>query len=83
MEDQPVEVVGDVRQDQFCLGAGNADRADEQPEPVLLMREDMLDRGADGGLCRVRSRDVLRHRLARRLAAMVRTTVAPFITSSS
>jgi hypothetical protein len=70
MEDQPVEVVSDVGQDRFRFGTRDTDCGDEQPEVVLLMREDMLDRGADGGLRRVRPRDVLRHRLAGRLAAM-------------
>jgi len=59
MEDQAVEVVGDVGQDQFRLGAGKtvsrllhaiacrpANGADKQPEAVLLVRKDMLDRPA-------------------------------------
>ncbi|WP_373012232.1 hypothetical protein [Bradyrhizobium sp.] len=47
VEDQPVKIVGEVAKGQLCLGAGEADGADEQPEPALLMREDMLDVGAD------------------------------------
>jgi hypothetical protein len=58
MEDQPVEVVGDVGQDQFRLGTRDTDCADKQPEAVLLMREDMLDRGADRGLRGVCPREV-------------------------
>lgn len=47
IEDQAVKVVGEVREGQFRLGAGQTDGADEQPEPVLLVGEDMLDAGAD------------------------------------
>ena len=39
MEDEAVEVVGQVGQRQFRLGPGDADGADEQPEAVLLMGE--------------------------------------------
>ncbi|WP_315928390.1 hypothetical protein [Mesorhizobium sp. SP-1A] len=41
MEDQPVEVVGDVGEDEFRLGPRQADGADEQAEAFLLilMRE--------------------------------------------
>ena len=48
MEDQAVEVAGEVGQCQFGLGARQPDRADEQPEAVFLMRGDVLDAGADG-----------------------------------
>jgi hypothetical protein len=47
VEDQTVEVVGEVGQREFGLRAGNADGADEQAIAVLLMREDMLDAGPD------------------------------------
>ena len=50
MEDQPVEVVGQVGKGQLRLGTGKADGADEQPEPVLLMGKHMLDMSADRGL---------------------------------
>ena len=53
MEDQAVEVVGDVGEREFRLGACQADGADEKAEPVLLMSKDMLDCSADGGLLRV------------------------------
>jgi hypothetical protein len=43
MEDQAVEVVGQIGQCQFCLRACNADGANEQAETVLLMGEHMLD----------------------------------------
>jgi len=49
MEDQPVEVVGDVGEDEFRLGPRQADGADEQAEAFLLilMREDVFDMGTD------------------------------------
>ncbi len=43
VEDQPVEVVGDVGERQFRLGPGDANGSDEEPEAVLLMGEDMHD----------------------------------------
>lgn len=49
MEDQPIEVVGQVAKGQFRLSAGEADGADEQVEPVFLMREDMLNMRTDRG----------------------------------
>jgi len=70
MEDQAIEIVGDIGEREFGLGAGHADGADEQPEPVLLMGEDMFNPGADRRLCRIGPCDILRHRLARRLAAV-------------
>lgn len=70
MEDEAVHVVGDVGQRQFRLGALKADRADEEAEPNLLIREDMVDGGSDRGLLRFRAGGHLRHRLARQLAAM-------------
>lgn len=45
MEDQSVEIVSHVAKGQFCLGTGQADGADEKPEPVLLMSEDVLNMG--------------------------------------
>lgn len=50
MEDQPIEVVGQVAKGQFRLSAGEADGADEQVEPVFLMREDMLNMRTDRAL---------------------------------
>lgn len=49
VEDQAIEVVGQVAKGQFRLSAGEADGADEQVEPVLLMRKDMLNMRTDGG----------------------------------
>lgn len=43
MEDQPVEIVGEVGERQFRFGSRQTDGANEQAEPVLLMGEDMLD----------------------------------------
>jgi hypothetical protein len=39
MEDQSVEVIGQVSQGQFCLGPLDADGADGQPEPIFLVRK--------------------------------------------
>lgn len=47
MEDQAVEVVGEVSQRKFGLRAGQADGADKEAIAVLLMRKDMLDPGPD------------------------------------
>ena len=47
VEDQAVEVIGQIGQREFGLRAGNADGADEEAVAVLLMREDMLDAGSD------------------------------------
>ncbi|MFT3967862.1 MAG: hypothetical protein QM690_18480 [Sphingobium sp.] len=49
VEDQPVKVVGQMAKGQFCLSASQADGADEQVDPVLLMREDMFNMSADRG----------------------------------
>ena len=43
VEDQAVEIVGQIGKRQFRLGARQADRADEKPEAIFLVREDMLD----------------------------------------
>ena len=50
MGDQAVEVIGQIGQCQFRLSPLDSDGADEQPEPVFLMREHMLDPGTDRGL---------------------------------
>ena len=70
MEDQSVEVVGEVSQREFGLSPGNTDGADEQAIAVFLMREDMLDAGANRGLCRIGARHVLGHQPALGFAAM-------------
>ena len=70
MEDQPVEIVGEIGERQFRFGPRQADGADEQAEPVLLMSEDVFDRCPDRGFAGIGARDMLRHRPSRRLAAM-------------
>ena len=70
VEDQAVEVVGQVAKGQFRLSAGQADGADEQVEPVLLMREDMFDMSPDRGFGGIGPRGCPRHRLAHGFAAM-------------
>jgi hypothetical protein len=50
VEDQPVKVIGQIAKREFRFGTGQTDRANEQPEPVLLMSKDMFDMGADRGI---------------------------------
>ena len=50
VEDQPVKVVGQIAEGQPRFGMGQADGADEKPEPVLLMSEDMFDKGPESGI---------------------------------
>lgn len=64
MEDKAVEVVGQLGQGQFRLGPGDADGADERPEPVLLVGKHMLDPGPDRRLGRIGPCGRDRHRLA-------------------
>lgn len=47
MEDQAVEVVGQIGKRGFCLRTGNADGSDEEAVAVLLMRKDLFDVSAD------------------------------------
>lgn len=47
VEDQAVEVVGQIGEREFCLRTGQADGADKEAIAVLLMRKDMLDPGPD------------------------------------
>jgi hypothetical protein len=63
---QPIEGVCEIGQGHLCLSPRKSDRADEQPAPALLLREDMLDRAAHRRLARVRQRRRGRHRFARR-----------------
>lgn len=64
MEDQAVEVVGEIGQSEFRLGQLEANRAYEQTEPVFLMRKHMLDPGPDRRLCRIGASGGLGHRLS-------------------
>ena len=61
MEDKPVEVVGDMGQDELRLGQRDANGADEQAEPVLLVGEDVFDMSPDR-----RFRGIQRPTVARR-----------------
>lgn len=70
MEDQPVEIIGEIGEREFRFGPRQADGANEQAEPVFLMSEDVFDRRPDRGLAGIGPRDMLRHRPPRRLAAM-------------
>lgn len=70
MEDQAVEVVGEISQSEFRLGPLEANRAYEQTEPVFLMRKHMLNPGPDRGLCRIRASGGLGHGLSLGLAAV-------------
>ena len=47
MEDQAIEVVGEVGQGQFGFSPGDTDCPDEQAKAGLLMGKDVLDRRAD------------------------------------
>lgn len=47
VEDQAVEVIGQIGEGEFGLRACQADGADEEAIAVLLVREDVLDSGAD------------------------------------
>ena len=44
--EEAFEVECDVGEADLCLGALDADGSDEQPHPVFLGGEDMLDGGA-------------------------------------
>jgi len=47
MEDQAVEVVGQIGEREFGLRACQVDGADKEAIAVLLVREDVLDVSAD------------------------------------
>ena len=49
VEDQAVDVVGQVGEHDLRFGSGDADGADEKPHLVLLPGEHMLDAGTDRG----------------------------------
>ena len=70
MEDQPVEIVGEIAKREIRFSACYADGADEQPEPVLLMGKDVFDMGADRGLGSVGPSRCFRHGLALGFAPM-------------
>lgn len=70
VEDQAIEVPGEIGECEFGLPTMDAVGADVESKAVLLVGQDMFNPGADRGLCRIRARDVHRHRLALGLAAM-------------
>lgn len=47
MEDQSVDIVGEVGERDLRFGADDADGADEQSHLILLPGEHMLDTGTD------------------------------------
>lgn len=60
-EDQPLDVVDEVGHPDFHSGARDADRADEEAHPVLLLGEDMFDARANGRFEGVRPTDRVGH----------------------
>ena len=67
MEDKLVAVIGDIGHGKFRLGPRDADGADEQAKPVLLVGEDVFDMVTDRRFRGIGLRGILRHRFARRL----------------
>lgn len=72
VENQMVEIIGQIGQRQFGLGPCQANRADEQAIPILLPCKDMLHGGADRRFLRIGFGIGfgLRHGPARRFAAV-------------
>ena len=70
MEDEAVDVVGEVGERDLRLGARDADGADEQRHLVLLPGEHVLDAGTHGGSGSVGTRGARRHGLASGLLSM-------------
>lgn len=66
---QALEVISQVRHADLDGGAGDADGAHEQPHPVLLPGEHMLDLGADLGTPGIGLGDPLRQRSLRLIPA--------------
>jgi len=64
VEDQAVEIVGEIGQYQFGFGARQANGANEQSEPALPLGEDMLDPSADAWLFRIGPSCCVRHGFA-------------------
>lgn len=69
-EDQAVHVERKFADRDLGLGAGQTDGGDEHAHDRLLMREHMLDPGANLGLGGVAAPDILGHRATLGLAAM-------------
>lgn len=70
MEDQAVEVVGQIRQCHFLLRSRQSDGPDEQTKALLLVGKDVLNPSADGRLLRIRPTRRLSHGLAARFLAV-------------
>jgi len=70
VEDQTVEVVGEIGQDQFGLGTRQSDGADKQSKVVLLMPKNMFDLGAHRGFAGIGPGHRLRHGFAPGLRAV-------------
>ena len=61
MEDQAVQIVGQIGQRDLGLGALDTDGADEQAHLVFLLSEQMLDAGTNLGFDPVGLRGPLGH----------------------
>lgn len=70
LENEPVEVIGEIGEGEFGFGSQQADHADEQAETGLLMGEDVFDLGPDGGFGGIGLGGRARHRLPSGLPAM-------------
>ncbi|WP_424934549.1 hypothetical protein [Amaricoccus macauensis] len=53
MEDEAIEITGEIGEGQSCFGTGETDGANKEPEAGLLMCEDVLDARPDSRLLRV------------------------------
>ncbi len=66
-EDQPFDIVDQVRQPNLCARSRQPDRADEQPHSALLRGKDVLDAGPHLRLAGIGASTAQRHWPARRL----------------
>ena len=62
VEDEALEVVGEVRQADPVAGPVEPDSADEKAHPFLLVGKDVLDESAHRELADVAAGEVPRHR---------------------
>jgi len=81
--DVAAEVVGEIDHADLHLGSPNADGAHEQPDPRLLMREDMLDERTDLRAASVGARGPIAHRPALRLLVVDVGDVAALVEPAS
>jgi hypothetical protein len=70
VENQAVDIVGEVGERDLRLGARDADGTDEQPHLILLAGKHMLDAGTQGRPGGVGARGACGHRFAPGLLAM-------------